>query len=58
MVDPKKLDEFGEKAINDYLDKRSMLMIEAAIGILLDTRTPAQAAEVLREFAADLEEFG
>ncbi|AGR47968.1 hypothetical protein SmphiM12_336 [Sinorhizobium phage phiM12] len=59
MRDPNTpLNEVCEKAKNDYLERRSMLFIESAIGCLLDTKTPAEAAGVLREFADQLESFG
>lgn len=59
MRDPNTpLNEMCEKALKDYLDRRSMMFIESAIGCLLDTKTPAEAAEVLREFAQQLEDFG
>lgn len=57
-MDYKKIKEACEAATDQYLDRRSMLFIEAAIGCLLDTRSAKEAAEILREFADQLEEFG
>lgn len=53
-----KLNSIAEKATKEYLDSRSLLLLEAAVGCLLDTRTPQETAKVLREMANHLEEFG
>lgn len=51
------LDQISETERQKYLDSRSLLMLEAAIGCLLDTKTPEQAAKVLRDMADQLEMY-
>lgn len=54
----KALDDLVARASSDYLNKRSLLILEAAVGCLLDTKSPEEAAAILREMADQLEAFG
>lgn len=47
----RELDIIAEKARLRYLRARNMLILEAAISALLDTETPEDAAQTLREQA-------
>ena len=51
------LNQLSEDERQKYHDRRSIIMLEAAIGCLLDTRTPEQAAKVLRDMADQLEMY-
>lgn len=51
------LDQIAQSERQKYLDSRSLLMLEAAIGCLLDTKTPEQVAKVLRDMADQLEMY-
>lgn len=48
---PRELDIIAEKARLRYLRARNTLILEAAISALLDTDTPQDAANILREQA-------
>lgn len=52
------LEKLVENEVDHYLTTRSLLFLEAACAALLDTRTPEQVAEILRQEADDLENWG
>lgn len=51
------LDQLAETERKKYLDRRSLIMLEAAIGCLMDTRTPEETAKVLRDMAQQIEDY-
>lgn len=51
------LDEDIKAKVNDILDRRNKLLMEACIAAFLDTRTPEETAVILREFADQLETY-
>ena len=55
--DHKKLGEQSERSTMKMLDARNLLMLEAVVSAFLDVHTPEETAEILRDFATQLEEY-
>lgn len=56
--DPDPLGEIEDQAKADHWHARNMLMLEAVISAMLDVHIPEGVADILREAADQLEEYG
>jgi flagellar biosynthesis/type III secretory pathway M-ring protein FliF/YscJ len=52
------LDEIADEETALHLASRSHLHLEAAISSMLDIYTPSRVAEILREWAEQMDEYG
>lgn len=57
MSDP-KLDTLSQEMRQHYLERRGLLILEGAIGCMLDAWSPAEVARILRQNAEHLEDHG
>ena len=53
-----RLTNIAEDAVNVHLQRRSLLILEAAISALMDCYSIPQIAHILRDHATQLEEHG
>lgn len=49
--------KIDQSATAEYLYRRNMLILEAAVGCLLDSYRPEEVSEILRDYAKIIENY-